>query len=107
MATDTIDTEGDEGPKAPHPEEIKAMIRMRGMTLSKLATDAGLHESACRAALIRSQPEAEKVISKFLGKPLHELWPDRWDEDGGRVRHVRDESNHDRDESHRLSAGAA
>ncbi|NBB17006.1 transcriptional regulator [Caulobacter sp. SLTY] len=102
-----IGTGEDEEPKAPHPEEIKAMIRMRGMTLSRLATKNGLSESACRAALIRPQPEAEKVISKFLGVALHELWPDRYDESGGRVRHVRDENNHERDDCHRLSAGAA
>ncbi len=89
-----------------HPEDIKAAIRKRGMTLSKLALDNGLDESCCRAALIRSQPEAEKVISRFLGVPLHRLWPDRYDESGGRVRHVRDEDTSERDDSHRLSAVA-
>lgn len=104
MAADTTDTE--EAPKGWHPEMIKAQIRMRGMTLSLLATRNDLHESACRAALIRSQPEAERVIAKYLGVSLHELWPDRYDEQGGRIRHVRDETNHVRDENHRLSAGA-
>jgi len=89
-----------------HPELIKAHIRMRGMTLSRLATDHGLHESAVRAALIRPQPEADKVISKFLGVPLHELWPTRYDPEGGRIRHVRDEDNPEQPTTHRLSAGA-
>ncbi|MBI1408160.1 MAG: hypothetical protein GC145_18765 [Caulobacter sp.] len=79
---------------------------MRGMTLSRLATDNGLHESAVRAALIRPQPEADKVISKFLGVALHELWPDRYDTDGGRVRHVRDDNTTVSMAAHRLSAGA-
>ena len=87
-----------------HAEDIKAAVRKRGTTLSKLATDHGLDESCCRAALIRSQPEAEKVISRYLGVPLHELWPDRWDESGGRIRHVRDEDTGDDAELHRLSA---
>jgi len=95
-----------ESPIDRHPELIKAHIRMRGMTLSRLATDHGLHESAVRAALIRPQPEAEKVISKFLGVPLHELWPTRYDPEGGRIRHVRDDDSADRAQPHRLSAGA-
>lgn len=89
-----------------HAELIKAAIRMRGTTLTKLALDNGLDESAVRAALVRRQPEADKVISLFLEVPLHELWPDRYDESGGRIRHVRDENNHERASVHRLSAGA-
>lgn len=89
-----------------HPEDIKASVRKRGMTLTKLATDNGLSESACRASLIRPQPEADRVISKFLGVALHCLWPDRYDEEGGQIRHVRDEPTEDRDAMHRLSARA-
>jgi Ner family transcriptional regulator len=93
-------------PENRHPELIKAAIRMRGMTLSKLATDNGLHESAVRAALIRPQPEADKVISEFLGVSLHQLWPTRYDEEGHRIRHVRDEITLVRVGPHRLTAGA-
>lgn len=91
-------------PKGWHPQDIKSAVWKRGTTLSRLAKDNGLSESACRAALIRPQPEADRVISKFLGIALHILWPDRYDEDGAQVRHVRDDPNHVRDENHRLSA---
>lgn len=90
-------------PKGWHPQDIKSAVWKRGTTLSKLATDNGLKESHCRASLLRSQPEADRVISKFLGVPLHELWPDRYDEEGGQIRHVRDEPTQDRDAMHRLS----
>lgn len=90
-------------PKGWHPQDIKSAVWKRGTTLSKLATDNGLSESACRASLIRPQPEADRVISKFLGVDLHRLWPDRYDEDGGQIRHVRDEPTQDRDAMHRLS----
>lgn len=96
----------DPKPTVWHPELIKAAISMRNMTLTKLARDNDLDESAVRAALKRPQPKADKVISKFLGIPLHELWPDRYDESGGRIRHVRDENTHERPVAHRLSAGA-
>jgi len=89
-----------------HAEEIKARVRMNGTTLTKLALDNGLDESACRAALRRPQPQADRVISRFLGVPLHELWPDRYDSEGLPIRHVRDEHNHERDDAHRLIAGA-
>lgn len=89
-----------------HAEDIKAAIRKSGLTLTGLAERNGLHESACRAALIRPQPGAEKVISAYLGVSLHELWPDRYDNEGGRVRHVRDENSHERVELHRLSRPA-
>lgn len=89
-----------------HAELIKAHIHMRGMTLSKLATDHDLDESACRAALRRPQPQADKVISKFLGVPLHELWPTRYNADGLPIRHVRDENTRNANRSHRLSAEA-
>lgn len=90
-----------------HPEDIKAAIRKRGMTLTELATRNGLDESACRAALKRPQPEADRVISAYLNQPLHTLWPDRYDEEGLRIRHVRDENTHERSAGHRLSRGAA
>lgn len=92
---------------APHPAEIRAEIAMRGMTLTRLATEAGLDESACRVALIRPLLSAEKAISRFLGVPLHQLWPDRWDAEGRRYRNVRDENNHDRDVAHSQNDRAA
>lgn len=90
-----------------HPEQIKAAIRMRGVTLSELALKNGLDESACRSALIRSQPKAEKVIAAYLGVPLHDLWPSRYDAEGLRIRHVRDEIYHESHGNHRLSARVA
>jgi Ner family transcriptional regulator len=87
-----------------HPEEIKAAIRMRGTTLSRLAQDNDLEASACRQALRRpSSPAGERVISAFLSIPLQELWPERYGPDGRRyvTRHVRVENKHERDDAHR------
>lgn len=90
------------------PEVIKAAIRMRGMTLSKLATDAGLSESACRQSLTRgNSPAGDRAISEFLGVPLYQLWPDRYDENGEPICHVRDENSQTRDENHRQNVQVA
>lgn len=91
-----------------HKEEIKAAVRMRGTTLSKLSTDHGQHESLCRVALKRPSPTGEKIISAFLNVPLHELWPTRYESDGRRIgtRHVRDGDKRNRGDAHRLNVGA-
>lgn len=57
---------------------IKAEIQRRGETLTGLAIDAGLEDSACRVALVRRNFRGEEVIAKFLGISVEELWPDRY-----------------------------
>lgn len=94
-------------PKGWHAQDIKAAIWKRRQTLSGLGEKNNLHGSTCRAALTRSQPKGEKVISEFLGVPLHELWPDRYDDTGGRIRHVRDDHNREHSETHRLTRAVA
>lgn len=94
-------------PKGWHPADIRAAVTKRKQTLTGLALENGLDGSACRAALIRPVLNAEIVISRFLGVPLHVLWPDRWDAEGRRYRHVRVEKYHDRDHSQRQNSRAA
>lgn len=64
---------------------IAAAIKRRGQTLTGLAVNAGLGPSACRSSLSTPFPAADKAISEFLDVPLHELWPDRYYPDGGRI----------------------
>lgn len=85
-----------------HPEIIKTAIRLRSMTLTKLALDNNLPEGSCRVALIRPHTEADRVIAEFLGVPLSELWPSRYDERGHSIRHERDNTSFDRERTHRL-----
>ena len=59
-------------------------MRKSGVTLKALSLNAGLSESACRKALAVPSPRAEMLIAKVLKKPLHQIWPDRYDERGGR-----------------------
>ncbi|WP_416362420.1 helix-turn-helix domain-containing protein [Phenylobacterium sp. 58.2.17] len=91
-----------------HAEDIKSAVRKKGTTLKALALMNNLSESACRASLRRPQPTSDKVISEFLGVPLHTLWPKRYDASGNRLpsRHVRDETNRNRTRTHRLNAEA-
>jgi Ner family transcriptional regulator len=68
-----------------HREDIKAAVRKRGTTLKALSLDGGLSESACRKALDVPSPRAEALIAACLKKPLHQIWPDRYDKRGGRL----------------------
>lgn len=75
---------------APHPEDIKAAVRKKeGKTLSALAREANLSESALHKALRRSIPAGEKVIARYLGVPLQTLWPDRWTAEGQQIPRLR------------------
>ena len=59
---------------------------MRGVSLKELAAQNGLQAAAISFALTNPHRPAERAIAKFLGVPLHELWPDRWTADGQRIR---------------------
>ncbi len=54
---------------------IKAEVHRRGKTLTEIALDAGLAESACRMALTGGSRKGAIALSEFLGEPLHVLFP--------------------------------
>lgn len=64
---------------------IKAEIERRGKSLTQLAKDNNLPAQTVRNALHHPSKSGELIISKFLGKPLHVLFPDRWTKDNKRV----------------------
>lgn len=72
--------------KGMHREDIKAAIRKKGTTLRALSEGNDLSESAIRQALRKPCPRANKVISEFIGKSLHEIWPSWFDKQGQRIR---------------------
>lgn len=52
-----------------------AEIRRRGMTLSGIATDAGIHPSACRHGIDRKNRTGAKAIAEALGWPFDYAFP--------------------------------
>lgn len=78
-----------EQPQAPmgwHKEDIKAAIRKRGVTMTDLALQHGVSESAVRRAMVVPSVSGERIVAEFLGVPLWELWPERWTQNGLRIR---------------------
>ena len=72
-------------PKQWHPEDIKAEVRKRGMSLSGLSRSVGLCDSACRVAFQKPVPAANRAIAELIGQSLHVLWPRWFDTDGNRL----------------------
>lgn len=65
-----------------HPEDVKAAIRKKGTAIRDVATAAGVHPSALSHCLHYPVPAGNKAIADFLDRPLHEIWPKWFDEDG-------------------------
>jgi lambda repressor-like predicted transcriptional regulator len=67
-----------------HPEQIKTEIRMKGAMPSSLADSMDssrmLISNVIHSRAV-SRPVAQQ-ISAFLGKSLHELWPDKYGQEG-------------------------
>lgn len=71
-----------------HPEDIKAAIRKRGITLAELALRADVSKQAVSAALDRRSSERiDKVIAEFIGLKPHQIWPSRYNAKGQRIRY--------------------
>lgn len=72
-------------PKPPadwHPEDVKAAVRKTGVSLTALAIQHGLSESAVRMTLRQPWPRVEAIIAKHLGQKPQAIWPSRYDARG-------------------------
>jgi len=80
-------------PEDMHPEEIKARIRIKGRTLTRLARISGIAPSTIRRSIrVDDCPTAERVIAEYLGLDPHSIWPSRYDKNGRR-RNVKTKTN--------------
>lgn len=70
-----------------HPEDIKAALRKRGMTLAALARTAGFSKQVLSMCLGgRASERGDKIIAKALGLKPHQIWPSRYRANGERLR---------------------
>lgn len=60
------------------PLEIQIALLRKKTNLTAIAVKHGLSSSACRVALIKSFPSAEKIIAQELNVPVEEVFPDRY-----------------------------
>lgn len=60
-----------------HPEEIKAAMRMKGVTPTALAEQLGVANSTMSQVINGKSVSARVMgqIAKTIGKPVTEIWP--------------------------------
>jgi Ner family transcriptional regulator len=59
-----------------HPEDIKAGLRKRGSSLSKIARSLGLHRTTISNVLYGRQSRRVRIaIAQQLGMKPEQLWP--------------------------------
>jgi len=96
-----------------HPEEIKAKIRMTGITLEELSLQYCKGASNVRQALFfRHCPSGERAIIQCLKQHYdiepHAIWPNRYDEKGNRtIGHSRSNNTKSNADGHRQKDAAA
>ncbi len=65
-----------------HPEDIKALIRKRGLSLEALSLRLGYSRVVVGMTLRRPWPAVEAGIASFLGVDPVQIWPSRYEADG-------------------------
>ena len=89
-----------------HPVDVKGMVHKRGETLASLARRHGVNESTARKCLYRPLPTGNRLVAEYLGKQLHELWPEWFDKHGNRRSSASNDTSVDRC-THRQKSKAA
>lgn len=64
---------------------IKAEIERKGYTLTSVAAKYGMPSQTVRNALDKPSRSGELAIAKFLGVPVHQLFPERWTANNKRI----------------------
>jgi lambda repressor-like predicted transcriptional regulator len=60
-----------------HPEQIKAELRMRGLTLAALADSLGISISTVSSVVAgyRTSAPVKEAVAGIIGKTVKEIWP--------------------------------
>jgi len=90
------------------PARIREAIHAKGISMEQLSLQGGASSSIVRQALTRRLPSGERIISEFLGVPVHEIWPSRYHPDGrSRSRPLAVKATGADRAAHRQNAGSA
>lgn len=65
-----------------HRADIVAALRKQGSSLAAVGRDLGLARQTMYWALIKPHPRANEAIAHAIGKSMHVLWPNWFDENG-------------------------
>lgn len=65
-----------------HPEDVKAALRKRGITLTALSRQHGYSTNCVGAVLRRPAATVQEVIAAALELDPRNIWPSRYNPDG-------------------------
>jgi Ner family transcriptional regulator len=65
-------------PRDWQPAEIRAAVKKRGLSLSRLSIANGYHPTAVGKALRQPWPRVEQIIATALGETPQTIWPSRY-----------------------------
>lgn len=93
--------------KRVHKEDIKSELRKRYGTVRAFEQARSLPELSVKDVLRgRASQPTEQAIASELGKPLHVLFPERWQAAKEGDSSLKRDSSRSRRDAHRLSAEA-
>lgn len=61
---------------------VKYQCQLRHVTMSEIATEAGVTRACFYSVFNKTYPRMEKVLADFLGLEPAQLFPERYDKDG-------------------------
>ena len=64
---------------------VKYQLHLQGLSLAKIAMNAGVTRQTMYQAFSRTYPRMEKVIADVLDMTPKALWPERYDADGSPI----------------------
>jgi len=70
-------------------EWVMYQLRLRGLSLRKLASREGVHPQAISNALMTPNAHLEPVIAAAIGVKQRDLFPERFDDHGHRIPRTR------------------
>lgn len=82
-------------------------LRLRGLSLRRLAKREGVSHNALGHALVAPSSHIEPVLAKALGLKVRELFPERFDEHGHRLHLTRPPQRNTRPSGRNVYVGDA
>lgn len=77
-----IDTSKKPAAKGWHPAFILYHLRLKGLSLRKVAVRAGYAAGSAESPIRRPWPAMERAVADAIGVHPNEIWPERYEADG-------------------------
>lgn len=90
-----------------HAEDVKAAVRRTGISLRELGRRTNTLGDTLSKCLYVPCPKGNRVIAKYLDRPLHQIWPEWYDRTGDRLPSTQRKTSSARGQRHGQKRAAA